>query len=179
MRGAAEYVKAKFTQPVVAAEVGVERGHNALDMLEHMEFKKLYLIDHYLPYADYLGGLCPQEVQDWVYAEMFNRLQAFLDKIVLVTRTSKLASALFPDEFFDFVYIDGNHDYDKVKEDMSLWFPKVKVGGVMGGHDFDTRGVTRQDVAEAVKDFADENTLQYKVFTGDQQPQFSDWVIEK
>ena len=163
MRVAAEYVKEKFTYPMVAAEVGVERGHNALDMLEHMTFQKLYLIDHYAPYADYLGGMCPQDVQDWVYVEMFTRVQAFLDRVVFITRPSTLASTLFPNEFFDFIYIDGNHDYDKVKEDMALWFPKVKVGGVMGGHDFDIRNITRQDVAEAVKDFAKENSLQSSV----------------
>jgi len=176
MRGAAEFVKARFNYPVKVAEVGVERGNNALDMLEHMSIDELYLIDHYAPYADYLGGLCPQDIQDKVYQEMYKRVNAFLDKVVFITRDATLASTLFPDEFFDFVYIDGNHDYECVKSDIKTWLPKVKPGGVLGGHDFDTRNVTRQDVAEAVKDFCTENPYEFIVFPGEQL-QFSDWAI--
>jgi hypothetical protein len=39
-------------------------------------------------------------------------------------------------ESCDFVYIDGNHSYSHVKEDLRLWFPKVKRGGVFAGHDY-------------------------------------------
>jgi len=176
MRGAAEFVKSKYSFPLRVAEVGVEKGLNACEMLSHMNIGKLYLIDHYLPYSDYLGGLCPQNIQDEVYCTMFNHIERYLDKTVLITRTSEIASKLFADEFFDFVYIDGNHNYESVKQDMSIWLPKVKKGGVLGGHDFDSRGVTRQDVTEAVKDFTKENNLKYTVFPFE-LPQYSDWVI--
>ena len=176
MRGAAEFVKHYFDFPIVAAEMGVERGLNANDMLTNMNFSKLYLIDDYAPYTDYLGGFCPPEIQEEVYEKMFKNLTRHLDKIVFITRNSIQAVKLFPDEFFDFVYIDGNHNYDSVKQDMSLWLPKVKTGGVLGGHDFDSRGVTRQDVTEAVKDFTKENNLEYTVFLFE-LPQYSDWVI--
>ena len=176
MRGSAEFVKERFKFPIVAAEVGVERGRNAAEMLSNMSFSMLFLVDHYVPYADYLGGLCPQDIQDQVYQQMFANVKLFLDKVTLITRDSMLASTLFPDGFFDFVYIDGNHDYDYVKKDLSAWFPKVKKGGVIAGHDFDTRNITRQDVAEAVKDFARERNLELMIFPADQL-QFSDWGI--
>jgi len=35
----------------------------------------------------------------------------------------------------DFVYIDGNHKYEYVKQDMEMYYKKVKKGGVLGGHD--------------------------------------------
>jgi hypothetical protein len=177
MRGAAEFVKEKFQYPIVAVEVGVERGRNALDMLEHMNFSQLFLVDHYAPYADYLGGLCPQEIQDQVYITMFNNVKAFLDKVTLITRESRLASTLFPNEFFDFVYIDGNHNYDCVTKDIITWLPKVKSGCVLAGHDFDTRNITRQDVAEAVKDFF-KDKYEIMIFPAEQL-QFSDWAIIK
>jgi len=176
MRGAAEFVKKRFLFPLTIAEVGVEKGLNAAEMVQKMNIDKLYVIDDYLPYSDYLGGLCPQYIQDEVYQIMFTNLRSHLDKIVFITKSSLLAATLFCDEFFDFVYIDGNHNYESVKQDMTVWFPKVKKGGILGGHDFDTRNITRQDVAEAVKDFSRENSVDYIVFPGDQL-QFSDWGI--
>jgi hypothetical protein len=176
MRGAAEFAKEKFKFPIIVAEVGVEKGINAAEMVQKMNISKLYLIDDYLPYTDYLGGFCPPGIQEEVYRVMFKNLTPHLDKIVFITRSSTLAVKLFADDFFDFVYIDGNHNYDSVKQDISIWFPKVKKGGILGGHDFDVRNIERQDVTEAVKDFTKENNLEYMVFLGG-QPQFSDWVI--
>ena len=95
MRGAAEFVKEKFKFPVIVAEVGVERGLNAADMAQNMtNLGKLFLIDDYLPYTDYLGGYCPPEIQAQVYGWMFKNVFAHLDKIVLVTRSSIPASTL-------------------------------------------------------------------------------------
>jgi len=178
MRGAAEFVKEKFNFPLIVAEVGVEKGLNAAEMVQKMNIDKLYLVDDYLPYTDYLGGFCPPEIQDEVYQIMFKNLTPHLDKVIFITKNSLLASTLFINEFFDFIYIDGNHNYDSVKQDILAWWPKVKKGGLLGGHDFDIRNIERQDVAEAVKDFAKENNLEYMIFPGS-QPQFSDWGIIK
>jgi predicted O-methyltransferase YrrM len=43
---------------------------------------------------------------------------------------------LFPDQSLDFVFIDASHEYEDVKNDIIAWFPKVKVGGVLAGHDY-------------------------------------------
>lgn len=50
--------------------------------------------------------------------------------------TSEQASKCFPDESLDFVFLDADHSYQAVKKDIELWLPKVKVGGVLAGHDF-------------------------------------------
>lgn len=50
--------------------------------------------------------------------------------------TSEQASKCFADESLDFVFLDGAHDYESVKKDIEAWLPKVKVGGVLAGHDF-------------------------------------------
>ena len=178
MKGAAEFTKKRFDYPIVAVEIGVERGGNAEDMLSQMNIKRLYLVDDYKPYTDYLGGECPQDVQDWVYREMFRRVSRYFDKTVLVAQNSMFAVELFPDEFFDFIYIDGNHNYESVKQDLNAWWPKTKKCGVFSGHDFDLSGVAdiRHDVTDAVIEFAKEKNLEYQTFVGD-NPQFSDWVI--
>ena len=59
---------------------------------------------------------------------VFN-LDTHTDSIVAMKEYSVNASKYFPDEFFDYVYIDADHRYDGVKEDIVHWFPKVKKGG--------------------------------------------------
>lgn len=56
-------------------------------------------------------------------------------KSTLIQEYSTVASKNFPDKSFDFIYIDGFHA--KVEEDIVHWFPKVKDGGFIGGHDYD------------------------------------------
>jgi predicted O-methyltransferase YrrM len=69
-------------------------------------------------------------------------LDMFIDRtkdyknIQLITKTSDDAVNDFEDESFDFVYIDGIHTYDQVKKDIQNYLPKVKKGGVIGGHDY-------------------------------------------
>jgi alkanesulfonate monooxygenase SsuD/methylene tetrahydromethanopterin reductase-like flavin-dependent oxidoreductase (luciferase family) len=46
------------------------------------------------------------------------------------------AAALFDDESLDFVYIDGDHRYEAVKDDIDAWLPKVKKGLIIAGHDY-------------------------------------------
>lgn len=57
-------------------------------------------------------------------------------------------------EKLDFVYIDGNHDYEFVKEDIRNYYPLVKDNGIIGGHDFPSIGVCR-----AVIEFCEKNGL--------------------
>jgi hypothetical protein len=50
--------------------------------------------------------------------------------------TSKEASQLFADNSIDGIFIDAAHEYEAVKEDLELWYPKVKSGGYFCGHDY-------------------------------------------
>jgi predicted O-methyltransferase YrrM len=47
------------------------------------------------------------------------------------------------DQSIDFIYIDGNHQYSSVKEDIFNWLPKIKRGGVLSGHDYGWPSVSR------------------------------------
>jgi hypothetical protein len=50
--------------------------------------------------------------------------------------SSAEASASFPAASVDVAYLDGDHSYEFVKSDLEHWFPKVKKGGFLCGHDY-------------------------------------------
>lgn len=63
--------------------------------------------------------------------------------INLICKSSKEASLDFPDNFFDLIYIDGDHSYQSVKQDILLWIGKVKKKGIIAGHDYNWSGVEK------------------------------------
>ena len=64
----------------------------------------------------------------------------------------------FADEFFDFVFIDAEHSYKAVSKDVDMWYPKVKQGGLLCGHDWDHKRYGAF-VKRAVDEFAERNDL--------------------
>jgi len=56
--------------------------------------------------------------------------------VAVLDMPSHKAARFFRDEVFDLVYIDAAHDFANVSRDIVLWFPKIKLGGYIGGHDY-------------------------------------------
>ena len=63
-------------------------------------------------------------------------LEGVEDRGIMIRALSHQAVDLFQDGSLDFIYIDGDHSYEGVKKDIQLWFPKVKKGGLVAGHDY-------------------------------------------
>ena len=90
------------------------------------------------------------------------RLQRFInDKrcVYVVDSSEKAAKALC--NTYDFVYIDADHSYQSVKQDIHLWFPKVRSGGVICGHDYSS---SWPGVMQAVDEFIDAHNLELKCY---------------
>ena len=69
------------------------------------------------------------------------RLSPFLseDRAVSLLRLPSLtAAALFRNESLDVVYLDARHDYYSVLRDLAAWWPKLRSGGLLAGHDYVT-----------------------------------------
>ena len=95
------------------------------------------------------------------------RLMSFFPQLHIVKTTSLKASRLFPDEYFDLVFLDAGHRYWYISEDIKIWLPLVRKGGFLTGHDYGTRHYP--GVKKAVDEvFGDRSTLVVSL-----------WFIEK
>lgn len=65
------------------------------------------------------------------------------DTLICHQMPSVEAAKLFPNEHFDFIYIDGDHTYPFVSADIKAWLPKLKKDGIIAGDDLQAEGVTR------------------------------------
>jgi len=61
--------------------------------------------------------------------------------VVPVESDSANAADLFEDGSVDFVFIDASHEYQAVSRDISAWYPKVRDGGIIAGHDVGWEGL--------------------------------------
>lgn len=61
------------------------------------------------------------------------------DRCRVICATTHDASAAIHDGSLDFVFIDADHSYAAVKDDITCWAPKVRAGGWLGGHDYHPR----------------------------------------
>jgi hypothetical protein len=71
-----------------------------------------------------------------VYDIALRNLKPFPGRYVIHRQPSTVAAKTFPDRSLDFVFIDALHDEASVTEDLASWAPKVKVGGLITGHDY-------------------------------------------
>jgi predicted O-methyltransferase YrrM len=46
------------------------------------------------------------------------------------------AATMFENGSLDFVYLDADHSFESAWQDLSVWYPKVRIGGILAGHDF-------------------------------------------
>lgn len=123
---------------LIGAEIGVQAGVHAEQLLSVWP-GTLILIDPWTQY-DYgiytdMANIATEE-QELYMTDCFRRMAKFGDRAQVVRMFSHEAAVKMPDASLDFVYIDGNHTYPYVKRDLELWYPKVKVGGLVSGHDY-------------------------------------------
>ena len=120
-----------------AVEVGVFRGHFAGELLAHWRGQQLILVDPWRHLEDYLDSWNLSDAEmERNYRITLETLSRFQERIRILRMRSEEAAPLIPDDSCDFIYIDANHAYEAVKRDLQLWFPKLRVGGVMSGHDY-------------------------------------------
>jgi hypothetical protein len=116
-------------------EIGVFKGEFSKRILQGWN-GRMYLIDPWRPLGEeYLDSSNHNHHLD-AYSKTAESIKGFEDRAFMLRGLSSQLVDLFQDESLDWVYIDGNHAYDYVKQDLKMWWPKLKPGGLMSGHDF-------------------------------------------
>jgi len=137
-------------KPINYLEIGAFYGANAISVAKtyasHPK-SKLYCVDPWEDYEDYPEYKTQQQS---IYQTFLSNIEksGVKDRIFVRRGYSHNEIPRFEDNFFDIIYIDGNHEPEYVLEDAVLSFRKLKVGGIMifddygwGGPDLTQRGI--------------------------------------
>ena len=150
----------------ICAEIGVWKGDFSRRILQWCRPRELHLIDPWLFAADFperwYGGAIARSQQDMdaIMDAVVSRFSANPSVRVHRGKSHDIVEQ-FPDEYFDWIYIDGNHSYEAVLDDLQTWHRKVKCGGVIGLDDYDWRDESRQlSVRAAIAKFVDTTKVQ-------------------
>jgi glycosyltransferase involved in cell wall biosynthesis len=117
-------------------EIGTFKGEFAKIILDEWS-GKLYMVDVWrsLSEEEYEDSSNQKNHSD-AYSDVMENIKGYEDRAFMLRMDSKQGSELFDNETLDFVYIDANHKYQFVKEDIEYWYPKVRKGGLFMGHDY-------------------------------------------
>lgn len=133
LKGLYELIKDNLTLNSTMVEIGSYAAVSSHLFAENV--KHLYCVDLWKAYS---------EVEEPYIIEgerLFNNFLKHYNNVTKLKMSSIDASKEFKDGSVDFVYIDANHKYESVLEDIATWLPKVREFGCIGGHDFHHGGV--------------------------------------
>jgi len=115
-------------------EIGVYKGVFTQTLARRAPNMKLYGVDAWTTYEGYLD-YPPGDLETVGYPQAVERASRY-PNVELIKGWSKDVAPTFGDASVDFMYLDANHTYPCVKEDLALWVPKVNEGGIVMGHDY-------------------------------------------
>jgi len=116
-------------------EIGSWKGRSTVAICEGLKGASMYAVDTFGGDPDLMERYAEELQEDRVYKEFCDHTAAYAFLEVL-RMTSSEASTRFEDSSLDWVFIDADHTFDRVHEDISCWLPKVKPGGLISGHDY-------------------------------------------
>jgi hypothetical protein len=137
------------------AEIGVKEGGLSAHLLQTFNLLEWISIDSWAVYNE--KWCVSQEQMDEMYKRVCDKLAIYIPRTCIKRMTSVEASHTIEDHYLDMVYIDANHSYEFVKEDLCIWYPKIKVGGIISGHDYSS--TRKKSVQRAVNEFFEEKSL--------------------
>lgn len=158
----------------VGVEIGVEKGDYSKILSKANPGVKLFCIDPWKVYRRW-NEEKNQEVLDKNFKITKKRLTPYNCEVIRKSSTGALTD--FAPKTLDFVYIDGNHTFDYVWEDLNGWSKVVKAGGIVSGHDYRSRHKEHNGVTVAVDKYIKEHSL--KLFTTVKGGQSSWFFVNK
>ena len=127
--------RVKVKHPMVV-EIGSWSGFSTALLANEIQGKgKVFAVDHWLGNPKTVTGE-EAGLRD-VYGMFKSNLirMGLWDTVNPMVMDSETAASICRDGILDFVFIDADHQYESIKQDIELWLPKVKKGGILAGHD--------------------------------------------
>lgn len=140
----------------VGVEIGVEKGVYSEQICKNNPGVKLYCIDPWKYSTEYRSHVT-QDILDGFCIHTKNLLSRYNCEII--REFSSDAVKRFEDNSLDFIYDDGNHKEQYVLEDLTLWSKKVRIGGIISGHDYARIRGQGAGVVHAVNKFTISNDI--------------------
>lgn len=127
-------------EKIVGVEIGVWQGDNAVKLLEMNPNLFLILIDKWENDSNYItssDGKSKLTKEDFDEAKKITiqKIAPYNKRTAIIEKSSNDA-VKYITSLLDFLFIDANHNYESVKEDIELWLPHIKWGGFISGHDY-------------------------------------------
>ncbi|MEM7175748.1 MAG: class I SAM-dependent methyltransferase [Chlamydiota bacterium] len=119
-------------------EIGVFKGKNARMLRELFPEAHLYLVDPWSPDFSYLSQGGPVAAQREVYTKAFSNVKTMFKNDLRTTIIRKPSNAAAPDipNDIDLIFIDANHDYSCVKQNIITYLPKLRSRSILAGHNY-------------------------------------------
>lgn len=142
---------------IEAVEVGTDQGEFATEFLSRWKGHRLFLVDDYEPYTERpwgrLGDMLIATVSLMRDPQNYGRFRFVQGKS---TDIARLIPETMPWMKPGFIYIDADHKYENVRDDIEAWWPLLVRGGIFAGHDYDDE---HPGVMRAVQEFAQAHDL--------------------
>jgi len=144
---------------IIAVEIGTLFGDNAENICDNLNVWKIYLIDPYEENKRYLDLEPDKDQEKLTKSEEVAHKKLELNHYWKLNWIKKYSDDALDDiPQADFIYIDGEHSYKQTKKDMINYWDKLKVGGILAGHDI-TNSHDNHGVAQAFVEFCEEENL--------------------
>ena len=140
----------------VVVELGVAEGLHSRDLCEQ-GWKLVISVDAWETMNQTGDGGSPQAWHDQNYKNTCDLLRPYGGRSKILRGPTTAMAQYVPDESVDLVYIDADHSYEGVRNDIAAWWPKLRNGGVIAFHDYE---MSHYGVKQAVTEFAASNSLQ-------------------
>ena len=140
----------------IGAELGVMKGHFSPILLKHTNATKLHLVDPwYFLTGHWSWASGNQSTVDALIKILKYFKKEIEDERILIHVDDDLqVLTMFPDQYFDWVYIDSSHSYEHTKHELQILASKVKDSGVIAGDDWHPEpGHRHHGVYKAVNEF--------------------------
>jgi predicted O-methyltransferase YrrM len=145
----------------IVAEVGIGYGFHAKEILDNTNIKQLYLVDPMEMYESEKYGGFAYDVEthggfEELVKQIKNHLKSYENKYTWYRKPSiSISNSEILDGSLDAVFLDAEHTYEAVINDLPFWWSKLKIGGYLLGDDYILPGVK-----QAVDEFAKNNNLE-------------------